>query len=243
MRLQKYLSAAGVASRRSAEELIAAGRVTVDGKVATLGDKADPSRQTVAVDGQPVASVAHAYFMLNKPKGYLTTVSDRFGRRAVMDLIPDAPPGTHPVGRLDADTEGLLLLTNHGDLTAALTRPSQEIEKVYLARVRGVPSHGDLERLRSGVKLEDGLTAPAKARLIDRQNDEAIVELTIYEGRKRQVKRMMAKVRHPVVVLKRTGFGPLRLGGLPRGESRELSDSEVRACIAAATRQPSPRRR
>jgi len=228
------MSAAGVASRRTAEELIAAGRVTVDGKVVKLGDKVDPSRQVVAVDGKPVVPQGREYFMLNKPKGYLSTVSDRFGRRTVMDLIPEAPAGTHPAGRLDVDVEGLLLLTNDGEFTAAMTHPSREVDKIYLVRVRGVPSHAELERLKSGIVLEDGLTAPAKARLVEKQDEESTVELTIHEGRKRQVKRMMARIRHPVVALKRIGFGPLRLGNLGRGEWRRLREAEVRACIAAA---------
>jgi pseudouridine synthase len=236
MRLQKYMSQAGVASRRKSEELIAAGRVTVDGVVATLGDKADPARQVVAVDGAPVRPAAREYFMLHKPKKYLCTVSDRFGRRTVLDLIPEAPPGTHPVGRLDADVEGLLLLTNDGDFTAAVTHPSRQVEKVYLARVRGVPSPGDLAHLRSGVRLEDGVSAPARARLIEQRDDDdqAIVELGIHEGRKRQVKRMMMAVRHPVLSLKRVRIGPLELGELERGKWRRLTPQEVEACLAAA---------
>jgi 23S rRNA pseudouridine2605 synthase len=234
IRLQKYLSRAGVASRRTAEELIQAGRVTVDGATIKLGDKVDPSCQTVEVDSKPVRPLPHAYFMLNKPKGYLSTVADRFKRKKVLDLVPEAPPGTHPVGRLDVDVEGLILLTNDGDFTSAMTHPSREVDKVYLARVKGIPSHADMERLRNGVMLEDGMTAPARARLVERQGTEAIVELTIHEGRKRQVKRMMTRVRHPVTALKRVGFGPLRLGGLGRGEWRQLTDAEVRACLAAA---------
>lgn len=234
MRLQKYMSQAGIASRRKAEELIAAGRVTIDGKTATLGDKVDPSRQVVAVDGQPVRAVPHEYFMLNKPKGCLSTVSDRFQRRTVLNLVPDAPPGTHPVGRLDADVEGLLLLTNDGDFTAAMTHPSREVDKVYVARVRGVPSAGDLAQLASGVRLEDGRTAPAKVRLLERREDEAMVELTIHEGRKHQVKRMMAAARHPVRALTRVRIGPLSLGDLKRGEHRRLTEQEVAACLAAA---------
>jgi 23S rRNA pseudouridine2605 synthase len=228
------MSRAGVASRRSAEELITAGRVAIDGRTATLGDKVDPERQTVTVDGKPVRPLPHEYLMLNKPKSYLSTVKDRFSRRTVMDLVPDAPPGTHPVGRLDVDVEGLLLLTNDGDFTAAMLHPSREVDKIYVARVRGVPSYGDLERLRSGIMLEDGRTAPARVRLIEKLEEEAIIELVIHEGRKRQVKRMMARIRHPVIALKRTGLGPLRLGNLGRGESRRLTEAEVRACLAAA---------
>jgi len=234
IRLQKYMSRAGAASRRLAEELISAGRVEIDGKVATLGDKVVPEQQTVTVDGKPVRPLPHEYFILNKPKGYLSTVKDRFSRRTVMDLVPDAPPGTHPVGRLDIDVEGLLLLANDGDFTAAMLHPSREIDKTYVARVRGVPSYGDLERLRSGIVLEDGRTAPARARLMEKLDDEAVVELVIHEGRKRQVKRMMTRIRHPVIALKRTGLGPLRLGNLGRGESRRLTEAEVRACLAAA---------
>jgi pseudouridine synthase len=237
MRLQKYLSRAGVASRRAAEELIAAGRVTVDGQAVTLGDKVDPARQMVAVDGKPVRPARREYFMLNKPTGYLSTVSDRFARRKVLDLVPEAPPGTHPVGRLDGEVEGLLLLTNDGDFTAAMTHPSREVDKTYLARVKGVPSLADLERLRSGVRLEDGMTAPARARLVGREGEESLIELTIHEGRKRQVKRMMRQIRHPVVSLKRIALGPLKLGDLGRGQWRRLSDEEVRTCLDAARRR------
>ncbi len=237
MRVQKYMSQAGIASRRNAEELIRAGRVTIDGAAATLGDKVDPARQVVAVDGEPVRPATREYFMVHKPKGYLSTVRDRFGRRTVLDLAPDAPPGTHPVGRLDVDVEGLLLLTNDGDFTLAMTHPSREVPKVYLARVRGVLSRGDLERLRSGVMLEDGRTAPASVRLLEQREAEAVVEITIHEGRKRQVKRMMAAVRHPVLALKRVSFGPLTLGDLGRGEQRRLTPQEVEACLAAAGRR------
>lgn len=234
VRLQKFMSRAGVASRRTAEELISAGRVTIDGNVAKLGDKVAPARQVVAVDGEPVRSLERQYFMLNKPKGYLSTVSDRYGRRKVVDLIPEAPAGTHPVGRLDVDVEGLLLLTNDGDFTAAITHPSREVDKVYLARVRGVPSPAALARLRSGIRLEDGVTAPAQARLVERGTDEAVVELTIHEGRKRQVKRMMTRISHPVISLRRVALGPLRLEDLGRGEWRRLTEEEVRACLAVA---------
>ena len=241
MRLQKYLSRAGVASRRAGEELILAGRVTIDGEVAKLGDKVDPARQAVAVDGKPLRPARREYFVLNKPKGYLSTVFDRYGRRTVMDLLPEAPPGTHLVGRLDRDVEGLLLLTNDGDFTAAMTHPSREVDKVYLARVRGVPSPGDLARLMSGVMLEDGPTAPAKARLVEKYAGEAVVEIAIHEGRKRQVKRMMATIRRPVIALKRIRFGPLSLGNLGRGEWRKLTEAEVRACLAAAkSDRPAP---
>ena len=234
IRVQKFMSAAGVASRRTAEELIAAGRVTVDGQVVKLGDKVDPSRQVVAVDGKPAVPQAREYFMVNKPKGYLSTVADRFARRTVLDLIPEAPPGTHPAGRLDLDVEGLLLLTNDGEFTAAMMHPSRRVDKIYIARVRGVPSYADLERMRSGMRLEDGPTAPAKVRLLEKQDEEAVIEIIIHEGRKRQVKRMMARIRHPVIALKRIGIGPLQLGELGRGEWRRLTAEEVQACLAAA---------
>jgi pseudouridine synthase len=155
----------------------------------------------------------------------------------LLDLVPEAPPGTHPVGRLDGEVEGLLLLTNDGDFTAAMTHPSREVDKTYLARVKGVPSLADLERLRSGVRLEDGMTAPARARLVGREGEESLIELTIHEGRKRQVKRMMRQIRHPVVSLKRIALGPLKLGDLGRGQWRRLSDEEVRTCLDAARRR------
>lgn len=219
------LAATGLGSRRACEELIGDGRVTVDGEVAELGRRIDPRSARVEVDGVPVpVRPGLVYYLLNKPRGVVTTASDPQGRRTVLDLIP-AEPRVFPVGRLDADTEGLLLLTNDGELTHRLTHPSFGIDKEYLAEVEGTPSAGDLRRLRTGVDLDDGPTAPAKASLVAPN----AVRLTIHEGRNHQVRRMLAAVGHPVVRLVRTRIGPLADRTLKPGQWRPLTAAEVLA--------------
>jgi 23S rRNA pseudouridine2605 synthase len=230
MRLQKFLARAGAASRRGSEDLMTAGRVTVNGVVvAELGAKVDPSVDAVAVDGVVVRLAdGPAYFAMNKPRGVMTTMKDPQGRRTVVDLFPrDAPAGLFPVGRLDYDTEGLLLLTTDGDLAHVLMHPRHHVTKTYLATVDGVPGEDDLARLREGVELDDGVTAPADARVVRRAGGRSVVELRIREGRKRQVRRMMGAVGHPVVELKRTAFGPVELEELDCGEVRPLTAGEV----------------
>jgi len=223
-RLQKVLARAGVASRRKAEELIRAGRVTVNGRVAALGDVADPG-DDVRLDGRPLPRPERSVtYLLHKPRGLVTTASDELGRPTVMDLVP-AVPGLHPVGRLDLDSEGLLLLTTDGDLTLRLTHPRYRHEKEY--RVWTDPpdvSDEALARLTSGVTLEDG---PARAERAERAPGGAVVVLR--EGRKRQVRRMLAAVGHEVVRLKRTRVAGLELGDLPVGRFRELTAAETAA--------------
>ena len=234
-RLQKILSRAGVASRRAAEELISAGRVTVNGRVASLGDRADPAADAVAVDGVRLGvAPGLVYYLLNKPRGVVTTASDPQGRPTVVDLVP-AEPRVFPVGRLDADTEGLLLLTNDGDLTQRLTHPSHGVEKEYLAEVEGRPAPGALRRLRQGVELDDGLTAPARVSLAA----PGALRIVIHEGRNRQVRRMCDAVGHPVVRLVRVRIGPLRDTRLRPGKWRPLDQKEVRALEAAVGPEPS----
>ncbi|HEV3401680.1 MAG TPA: pseudouridine synthase [Acidimicrobiales bacterium] len=229
-RLQKVLALAGLGSRRACEELIADGRVTVDGEVAALGRRVDPETARVAVDGVPVTvRPGVVYYLLNKPVGVVTTASDPQGRTTVVDLVP-AEPRVFPVGRLDADTEGLLLLTNDGDLAHRLTHPSFGVEKEYLVEVEGTPTRGDLRRLREGVELDDGPTAPARVSLVAPN----AVRMVIHEGRKRQVRRMCAAVGHPVVRLVRTRIGPLVDRRLPPGQWRPLAVEEVRALEQAA---------
>ncbi len=236
MRLQKFLARAGVASRRSSEKMISAGRIAVNGAVVTeLGTKVDPSRDVVLLDGAPVKLPEESYtLMLNKPAGYLTTMSDPQGRPCVADLVPVGEyPGLYPVGRLDFDTTGLLLFSTDGELGNALLHPSHHVSKTYRAQVEGMPSERDLERLASGVLLEDGMTAPAQVVLVDGRKKGAVIELTIHEGRKRQVKRMCEAVGHPVLELHRLSFGPLRLGSLEEGCWRELAPEELAALSAA----------
>ncbi|HEX2381876.1 MAG TPA: pseudouridine synthase [Acidimicrobiales bacterium] len=230
-RLQKVLAQAGIGSRRHCEELIEDGAVTVNGQRATLGDKVDPSSDRIAVDGVPIGTrPGLVYYLLNKPAGVVTSAGDPHGRRAVTDLVPEEPR-VFPVGRLDQDTEGLLLLTNDGDLTHRLTHPSFGVEKEYVAEVEGRPSRGALRKLREGVELDDGMTAPAKASLIEPN----VVRITIHEGRNRQVRRMCEAVGHSVVRLVRTRIGPVADRRLAPGEWRRLETDEVRALERAAS--------
>ncbi len=235
-RLQKVLARAGVASRRACEEMIAAGRVTVNGEIATLGRRVDPAVDRVAIDGvRVVIDAALVHWLLNKPAGYVTTARDPQGRQTVVGLVPDTPR-VFPVGRLDRDTEGLLLLTNDGELAQLLTHPSHGVEKEYYAEVEGVPAAGALRRLRDGVDLDDGPTRPARVSLVQTGPDgkSAALEIVVKEGRKRMVRRMCAAVGHPVRRLVRTRIGPLRDQRLAPGEWRALTADEVRALYAAA---------
>jgi 23S rRNA pseudouridine2605 synthase len=223
MRLAKYLAHAGVASRRAAEDLIRAGRVSVAGEIVT-----DPARDVdeasdVRFDGDRVAPESLEVHMLNKPAGVVSTARDTHGRPTVIELVPSGRR-LYPVGRLDADTTGLILLTNDGELANRLTHPRYGVPRTYLARVEGgpVPEH-KLRRLREGVELDDGLTAPAKVRQVER----GVLELTIKEGRKRQVRRMCDAIGHPVTELTRIAFGPLRLQDLAPGRHRRLTQAEV----------------
>jgi 23S rRNA pseudouridine2605 synthase len=229
-RLQKVLARAGVGSRRACEDLVAEGRVTVNGAVATLGRRVDPERDEVAVDGVPVGvRPGLVYYVLNKPRGVVTTAADPQGRPTVVGLVP-AEPRVFPVGRLDADTEGLLLLTNDGDLAHRLAHPSFGVEKEYLAEVVGTPSRGALRRLREGVDLDDGRTAPATVGVVE----PSVLRVAIHEGRNRQVRRMCEAVGHPVVRLVRTRIGPLTDRRLAPGEWRPLEPAEVRGLERAA---------
>jgi 23S rRNA pseudouridine2605 synthase len=225
MRLAKYLAHAGVASRRGAEMVIAAGRVTIDGEIVTDPACDVDERRAVAVDGRPLAGPERrVIYVVNKPLGVLSTAQDTHGRPTVISLVPEEPLRLYPVGRLDADTTGLILLTNDGELAHRLTHPSFEVPKTYRARIGGGPV-GDqaLRKLREGVRLEDGITAPARVR----RAGQSLLELTIHEGRNRQVRRMCEAVGHPVQELQRVAFGPLRLGGMAVGTHRQLSEGEA----------------
>ncbi len=228
MRLNAWLARAGVASRRKADELIKAGRVTVNGEPGQLNTFVRRTDE-VSLDGAPLVQQTLAYVLLHKPAGVVTTASDPQGRTTVVDLV-DHPNRVVPVGRLDADTTGALLLTNDGELAHRLAHPKYEVAKVYVAEVWGQPTDGTLRKLAEGVKLEDGKTAPAQVRRVE----GATVELTIHEGRNRQVKRMLEAVGHPVQRLHRSAYGPLTLEGLEPGAWRELEPSEVEQLRAAS---------
>lgn len=230
-RLQKIISRAGVASRRKAEEMIAAGRVTVDGTVVREpGTKADAASVRIAVDGKPLPrEEQRVYFLLNKPKGYVSTAADERDRRTVLELIPVKKTRIYPVGRLDQNTEGLLLLTNDGTLTQALLHPRFLVHKTYRAKVAGDLTPEALKKLRGGVELADGRTAPAEVRVYG-TTDKGLneVEVTLHEGRNRQVRRMFEAVGCDVRSLKRTRFAQLTLDGVKRGAYRSLTKAEVR---------------
>ncbi len=233
-RLQKVLARAGLGSRRVCDDLIAAGRVTVDGEVAVLGRRVHPERDHIEMDGVPVVTrQGLVYYLLNKPARVVTTADDPEGRPTVIELVP-AQPRVFPVGRLDWETEGLLILTNDGELTQRLTHPSHGVEKEYLVEVDGLPSRGVLRRLREGVELDDGPSAPAQVRLVQERADHAAIEIVIHEGRNRQVRRMLEAVGHPVRRLVRTRIGTLVDRDLAPGEWRELQQAEVRALYAAS---------
>ena len=241
-RLQKILSQAGIASRRAAETLIADGRVSVNGTtVREMGTKADPASDDIRVDGRRVKAPAHQrYILLNKPPGYVTTRLDPQRRPTVIDLLRGVREYVYPVGRLDYDTEGLLLLTNDGDLAARLTHPRHGVERTYEARVAGVPDAHAIERLRKGIPLDGRRTLPAEVVLLnthdDRRAADGVLIITILEGRNRQVRRMCEAVGHPVRALTRTRIGPLADKRLKRGQWRDLTPQEVRMLKTRASR-------
>jgi 23S rRNA pseudouridine2605 synthase len=234
--LQKLLSQAGVSSRRKADELIREGRVRLNGKVVTeLGTKANPRTDRISVDGRQVhLGQPIVYLILNKPVGVLTTASDPEGRPTVMQLLPRLPARVYSVGRLDFHSSGLLLFTNDGDLAMRLTHPRYGVPKVYRVKVRGVPTSETMERWRTGVRLEEGKTAPAEVRLIRSSDGKAWLEMTLAEGRRREIRRMCEYVGHPVEKLQRVSLGPISLGNLAVGEHRLLRNREVMALRAAA---------
>jgi len=245
-RLQKILSQAGVASRRASEQLMLDGRVTVNGAtVFELGTKADPATDDIRVDGRRVKLAARArYLLLNKPRGYVTTRSDPQRRPTVIDLVQDVKEYVYPVGRLDYDTEGLLLLTNDGDLAARLTHPSHEVPRVYEARVLGIPDDHDLQRLSRGLVIEGRRTAAADVHMKPprRDDEQATLVITLREGRNRQVRDMCDAIGHPVEHLRRVAIGPLRDSRLRPGHWRDLTPEEVARLKRVATASP-PRRR
>jgi 23S rRNA pseudouridine2605 synthase len=237
-RLQKVLSRAGVASRRAAEQLMLDGRVTVNGATTReLGTKADPARDDIRVDGRRVKVAAqHRYILLNKPPGFMTTRSDPERRPTVLDLLKGVREYVYPVGRLDFDSEGLLILTNDGDLAARLTHPRHGVVRVYEARVLGVPDAHDLDRLRRGIAIDGRPTGPADIEAAGGKSGHAILRVTIREGRNRQVRRMCDAIGHPVTQLRRVAIGPIRDAKLKAGAWRELTGEEVERLRKASAR-------
>lgn len=235
VRVQKYLSECGVASRRKAEELIAQNKVKVNGHPVKLGDKMDPKRDLVTVCGKKVNRVTEKrYLMLYKPRGYVTTVSDELGRKTVMDLMKDVQARVYPVGRLDKDSEGLLLLTNDGAFANAMTHPRQHVSKTYRVTVRPDISDEQLMAFEEGILLDGRKTMPVETHILTREEGRVVLELVLHEGRNRQIRRMCEALELEVARLKRTAFGPVKLGMLPQGKWRELDEQEVKKLMHAA---------
>ncbi len=229
-RLHKYMAQCGVASRRKCEEIIAQGRVRVNGEIVReQGIKIDPQIDRVEVDGRPVNEERkRVYVMLNKPVGYVSTADDQYGRPTVLDLVKGVEERIYPVGRLDYDTGGLIILTNDGEFTHRMTHPSHQIDKVYLALVMGLPGEEDLDRLRRGIPVEDYITSPANVVLMEKRQNQALIRITIHEGRNRQVRKMCEAIGCPVLKLDRVAIGSLKLGKLGRGKWRYLTEEEIK---------------
>lgn len=237
-RLHKWLAECGVASRRKAEEMIAAGRVTINGRRAAIGDKIDTRRDKIALDGETVrAESEKVYIMLHKPRGYLSAVSDDRGRKCVTELVQDMGVRLYPVGRLDKDSEGLLLMTNDGAFSQLIAHPRSHVAKMYRVTVRPEVTEDQLTALSVGVELEDGVTAPATVRVLEQQPGRVVLEFVLHEGRNRQIRRMCEAVGLEVARLKRTAIGGVKLGMLRQGEYRPLKPDEIRRLRTAAQKK------
>ncbi|MBR6315021.1 MAG: rRNA pseudouridine synthase [Clostridia bacterium] len=229
VRLQKYLSDCGVASRRKSEELIEQGKVRVNGKVASIGEKIDPKHDTITVSGKKIVrQKTHTYIMLHKPRGFITTMSDEMDRKCVAQLIQDVPARVYPVGRLDRDSEGLLLFTNDGAFANAMTHPSKHVPKTYRVTVRPSITQEQLTALTQGVIIDDAVTAPAEVRVITKEENRVVLEIILYEGRNRQIRKMCEALGLEVARLRRTAIGTVKLGMLKQGDWRELTEDELR---------------
>lgn len=232
-RLQKYLSECAVASRRKSEELIRGGKVKINGKVAEIGDKVDPARDTVTVNGKKVSAVKDKYYiMLNKPRGYVTTMSDELGRKCVAELVSDVGASVYPVGRLDRDSEGLLLMTNDGEFANAVMHPRKHVAKTYRVTVRSNINDAQVEKLENGIMLDGKITLPSEVHIVEKSAERSVFEITIYEGRNRQIRKMCEDVSLEVIRLKRNSVGSVKLGMLQPGKWRELTDDEVRKLVS-----------
>ncbi len=235
VRLQKYLADCGVASRRKSEELIEQGVVRVNGQVASIGDKISPKKDTVTVRGKKIIKQKnYTYIMLHKPRGFITTMSDERERKCVAELIKDVPGRVYPVGRLDRESEGLLLCTNDGEFANAMTHPTRHVPKTYRVTVRPGISEEQVTALTTGVIIDDRKTAPAEVRIITREEGRVVLEIILYEGRNRQIRKMCEEVGLEVARLKRTAVGSIKLGMLKQGDWRDLTEDEVRKLMIAA---------
>ena len=236
IRLQKYISECGIASRRKAEELIAAGKVKVNGKPASIGDKVDPKRDTVVVSGKKlVKSKKNTYIMLHKPRGFITTLSDEMGRKCVAQLVEDVGTRVYPVGRLDRDSEGLLLLTDDGEFANALTHPTHHVPKTYRVTVRPSINEEQITKLTTGIEIDGRMTMPSEVRVIEKKEGRVVLEIIIYEGRNRQIRKMCDALGLEVARLKRTQIGSVKLGMLKQGDWRNLTDEEVHKLTVASS--------
>lgn len=236
IRLQKFLSECGVASRRKAEDLIASGKVKVNGRVATIGDKINPKKDTVTVFGKKVIKVKkNTYIMLHKPRGFITTLSDEMGRKCVAQLVEDVGTRVYPVGRLDRDSEGLLLLTDDGEFANAMTHPAKHVPKTYRVTIRPSITEDQITALTTGVEIDGRMTLPSEVRVISRQEGRVVLEIIIYEGRNRQIRKMCETLGLEVARLKRTQIGSVKLGMLKQGDWRNLTEEEVHKLMVAST--------
>lgn len=243
-RLQKILAASGAASRRKAEEMIRAGRVTVNGRPAKLGDSALPGRDVIALDGERLMASGEKYYLaLHKPRGFVTTMSDERDRKCVAQLVEDLGERVYPVGRLDKDSEGLLLLTNDGEFANLVAHPRGHVAKTYRVTVRPAVTEEQLNRLAVGIELDGRMTAPAKVRVLEQQPGRVVLEMVLTEGRNREIRRMCEVLGLEVARLKRTAVGPVRLGMLPQGKHRELTKEEIAGLLAEARKERKGKRR
>lgn len=232
-RLQKYLSECSVASRRKSEELIREGKVKINGRIAEIGDKVIPGKDIVTVNGKKVSAVKEKYYiMLNKPRGYVTTMSDELGRKCVAELVSDVGAVVYPVGRLDRDSEGLLLMTNDGEFANSVMHPRKHVPKTYRVTVRSNINDSQVERLENGILLDGKMTLPSEVHILEKSAERSVFEITIYEGRNRQIRKMCEDVSLEVIRLKRNSVGPVKLGMLQPGKWRELTDDEVRKLVS-----------